>query len=303
MKYIQDKIVPGMQPLKVAIVHPTDAFSILGAFESAAAKLITPVLVGPVEKIRKAAQEAGIDITAFEIVPTEHSHDAAEKAVELAKTGKVEALMKGKISTEELLHPVVAREAGLRTQHRMTHVFITQDAGYHKPLFITDAAINIAPDLDVKLDIVQNAVDYFWRLENKAPKVAILTASEKVQTNMPATVDAGALVAMSRAKQIRGAIVDGPFALDIIFSKEAAKIKGIVSEVSGDPDIIVCPEVQTGNALYKSRVFMSGAESGGLVLGAKIPIILTSRADNVQARINSSAMALLYARGTPRPEA
>jgi len=302
MKYIKDKITPDMAPLKVAVVHPVDESSIKGAFESAAAGLITPILVGPETKIRDAAQKAGIDITSFQIVPTDHSHAAADMAVKLVKEGKAEAIMKGAISTDELLHPVVAKEAGLRTAHRMTHVFITHDAGYHKPLFITDAAINITPDLKTKIDIVQNAVDFFWRLEGKEPKVAILTATEKIQEDMPATTDAAILRSMSERKQIRGAKVDGPMALDIAMSKEAAKIKKVFSEVAGDPDILVFPEIQSGNIFYKSRAFMSGAQSGGIVLGAKIPIILTSRSDSVEARITSSAMALLYARGTPRPE-
>lgn len=303
MKYIYDKIAPGTEPLKVAVVHPTDENSLRGAFEAAAAKLITPILVGPEDKIKKVAADAQIDITGMEIVNTEHSHAAAEKAVALVKEGKAEGLMKGKLDTAEFLGPIVAKEGNLRTDKRMSHVFIMQDPGYHKPLYITDAAVNEAPDLMAKKDIIQNAVDLFWRIEGREPKVAILAASEHVEPKQQATLDAAALTVMSMRGQIQGAKVEGPFGMDNAISKKSAKLKGIFSEVAGDPDILVFPDLESGNIYFKSRVLMSQAPLGGVVVGARVPIILNSRSAEPEERKASAAIALVAGRSTtPRPK-
>lgn len=301
MQHIYSKITPAMKPLKVAVVHPTDVNSIMGAFESAAAGFIVPVLVGPAAKIKKAAAEAKIDITPFEIVDTPHSHAAAEKAVELVRAGKAEGLMKGKLSTEEFSLPIVHKEGGLRTGRRMSHVFIMQDPGYHKPLYITDAALNIAPDLSMKKDIIQNAIDLFEAIEGKQPKVAIIAASEKVEQSMESTLHAAALSVMGIRGQIQGGIVEGPFAVDNAISKKSANLKGIFTPVAGDADILMFPELVSGNSFFKSRSFMSAAPSGGVVLGAKVPIILTSRSAEAEERKASAALALLYAR-SPKPQ-
>ncbi|MDE1152414.1 MAG: bifunctional enoyl-CoA hydratase/phosphate acetyltransferase [Micavibrio sp.] len=302
MKYIYDKITPEMEPLKVAVVHPVDENSLRGAFEAAAAKLIVPILVGPEQKIRKAAADANIDISGFEIVPTEHSHASAEAAVKLVKDGKAEALMKGKISTDEFLTPVVAKENGLRTDRRMSHVFIMQDPDYHKPLYITDAAMNIAPDLAAKKDIIQNAIDLFWTIEGREPKVAILAATEKVEEKQQATLDAAALTVMALRGQITGAKVEGPFAFDNAISKKSAKLKDIFSDVAGDADILVFPDMASGNIYFKSRTFLSSAPLGGIVVGARTPIILNSRSAEAEERKASAAIALVNARNPNRPK-
>lgn len=301
MKAIFSKITNTMAPLKVAVVHPVDTNSLQGADESAKAGLIVPILVGPEAKIRQAAADAAIDISNYEIVPTDHSHAAALRAVQLVGEGRAESLMKGKIHTNEFLSPIVARESNLRTRNRMSHLFMLQDAHYPKPLYITDAAINTAPDLKTHVDIIQNAIDFFWRMEARTPDVALLAATEEVLEEMPFTLNAAILQTMGLRKQIRGGNIDGPLSLDIAISDDVAKLKGVFSTVAGHPDILVFPEIQSGNIFYKSRVKMGTAESGGVVLGAKIPIILTSRADDAAARKNSAAMALLCARGTPRP--
>lgn len=302
MKAIFDRINSSMSPLKVAVVHPVDEHSLRGAHESAEANLIIPTLVGPEAKIKEAAEKAKIDIKPYTIVTTDHSHAAAAKAVQMVGAKEVEALMKGKIHTNEFLHPIVAKESNLRTKHRMTHVFMVKDSQYSKPFFITDAAINTTPDHKTYIDIVQNAVDYYWRLEGKAPNVALLSASEEILEDMPFTLTAAGLQAMGQRKQIRGANIEGPLSFDIAFSPEVAKLKGFNSAITGNFDILAFPEIQSANIFYKSRVKMGHAESGGIVLGAACPIILTSRADDTAARKNSSAMALLWARGTPRPE-
>lgn len=302
MKYIFDKLTDDMAPLRVAVVHPVDENSLRGAFEAAAAKLIVPVLVGPEDKIRAAAAAAGIDLTGTEIVATEHSHAAAEMAVRMVKEGKVEALMKGKLHTDEFLAPVVMKENGMRTDRRMSHVFIMQDPGYHKPLYITDAAMNIAPDLMTKRDIVQNAVDLFWKIEGRAPKVAILAATEEVDPKQPSTIDAAALTVMALRGQITGAKVEGPFAFDNAISKQSAQLKGIVSDIAGDADILVFPDIESGNIYFKSRVNLSQVPLGGIVAGARAPIILTSRSAGPQERKASAAIALLNARKPARPK-
>ncbi len=286
-----------LPPLRTAVVHPVDANSLGGAIESAKEGIIVPVLVGPEHKIRAAADAQGYDISSYEIISTEHSHEAAQRAVELARSGEVEALMKGKIHTQEFMSPIVAHDSGLRTGRRMSHVFVVDVPTYHKPLFITDAAINIQPNLAAKKDIVQNAIDLFLALELGTPKVAIVSAVETVDEKIPSTLDATALCKMADREQIVGGLLDGPLALDNALSREAAEIKGIVSQVAGDADIIVVPDVEAGNMLYKQLRILSGVDGAGIVLGARVPIILTSRAAGKGVtRKASSALALVYGR-------
>lgn len=309
MKYILDKITPDMQPLKVAVVHPVDENSLRGAFEAAAAKLIVPVLVGPEEKIKKVAAEKGIDISAFEIVATEHSHAAALKAVELIKEGKAEGLMKGSLHTDEFLLPIVKSDSGMRTDRRMSHVFVMQVPGRAKPVWITDAALNVAPTLMEKRDIIQNAADLFWKLEGRDPLVAVVAATEEVNPGMPATLEAAALSKMADRKQIKGAKVDGPLAFDNAVSEESAKLKGIFGDVAGKADILAMPDIEAGNMVFKALDYMAQAELGGVVLGARVPgtdkpapIILTSRSDGPDERKASAALALLNVRKAGRPK-
>lgn len=286
----------GLAPLITAIVHPVSVTSILGVQKAAEAKIIVPILVGPKERIKKAAQEAKIDISDYEIINTAHSQASAEIAAQMASTAKVNALMKGEIHTDELMHIIVKKESGLRTSRRMSHVFVMDVSYYHKPLFLSDAAINIFPDLAIKKDIVQNAIDLFIALGFGTPKVGIISATEEVNSAIPSTLDATALCKMSDREQIKGGILDGPLAFDLAISKESANIKHIKSEVAGDADIIITPDIESGNMLYKQMAFLARAESAGIVLGAKIPIILTSRSSDPESRKASCAMALLYAR-------
>jgi phosphate acetyltransferase len=282
-----------LKPLITAVVHPVDKNSLEGAIEAAKEGLITPILVGPEAKIRAVAKAEKLDISTYELISTEHSHAAADKAVELVLHGKIEAIMKGKIHTDELMHPIIN---GLKTGRRMSHIFMVDSPNYHKPFFLSDAAINIFPNLMDKKDITQNAIDLFIALGLGKPKVAIVSAVETVNEKIPSTLDATALCKMAERGQITGGILDGPLALDNAFSKEAAKEKDIVSEVAGDADIIIVPDVESGNMLYKQLTFLSGAEAAGIVLGARVPIILTSRASKVMTRKASSALALVYAR-------
>lgn len=286
----------GLKPLRTAVVHPCDTYSLLGAVTSADQRLIEPVLVGPKDKILAVAKQENVDISRFELVHTPHSHAAAERAVELAHQGEVEALMKGKLHTDELMAAVVDKEKGLRTARRMSHVFIFDLPNYHKPLFLTDAALNIQPDLMSKKDIVQNAIDLFDILGFGTPKVAILSAVETVTMDIPSTLDATALCKMAERGQIMGGILDGPLAFDNAVSVEAAAIKGIHSPVAGDADILVVPDIESGNMLYKQARFLTGNDGAGIVLGARVPVILTSRAGNTEARNASSALALVYFR-------
>lgn len=302
MKYIADKITSDMAPLRVAVVHPVDQNTLSGAFEAAAAKLIVPILVGPEDKIRTTAAELGISLEGIEIVSTEHSHAAAEAAVQLVKDGRAEGLMKGKLHTNEFLAPIVAKENNLRTEARMSHVFIMQDPGYHKALYVTDGAMNIAPDLKTKADIVQNAIDLFWKIEGREPKVAILAATEEVEPSQQTTLDAAALTVMAMRGQIKGGKVEGPFALDNAISKESAKLKGIVSDVAGDADILVFPNIEAGNIFFKSRALMSKVPLGGVVVGARVPVMLTSRSAGASERTASAGIALLAARRPGRPK-
>jgi phosphotransacetylase len=291
----------GLPPLKTAIVHPVDGNSLGGAVAAAHAGLMLPVLVGPEAKIRATAEEAGLDISGFELVATEHSHAAAEAAVALARSGEVEALMKGKLHTDELMQAVLDKQLGLRTGRRMSHVFALQVPAYPKPLFLTDAALNIRPDLSAKRDIVQNAIDLFIALEFGTPRVALLSAVETVNEAIPSTLDATALCKMADRGQITGGLLDGPLAFDNAISPEAASAKGIVSQVAGQADILVVPDVESGNMLYKQLRYLFGVEAAGVVLGSRVPIILTSRAAGPGlTRLASSALALLYARKQPK---
>ncbi|MCW8407432.1 bifunctional enoyl-CoA hydratase/phosphate acetyltransferase [Legionella sp. PATHC035] len=285
-----------LKPLVTAVVHPVDVLSIKGAIASAEEGLITPILVGPKQKILDAAKEADVDITAYELVATEHSNEAAEIAVKLAATKKVEAIMKGKIHTEELMKPIVSKDNGLRTGRRMSHVFSLDVPNYPKPIFLTDAAINLFPNLREKCDIVQNAIDLFHALELGTPNVAILSAVETVNEKIPSTLDATALCKMAERGQITGGVLDGPLAFDNAISIDSAREKGICSPVAGNADILVVPDVESGNMLYKQMTYLSGIEAAGMVLGAHVPIILTSRGSNELSRKASCVMALLYAR-------
>ncbi len=287
----------GLDPLKTAIVHPVDANSLGGAIDAAQEGLIIPVFVGPEHRIRAVAEKEEFDLSPYEIINTKHSHEAAERSVELARVAKVEALMKGHIHTDELMHPALSKEKGLRTARRMSHVFVIDVPSYKKPLFLTDAALNIEPHLMEKKDIVQNAIDLFLTLGHGTPKVAIVSAVETVNEKIPSTLDATALCKMAERGQITGGLLDGPLALDNAISKEAALAKGIVSQVAGDADIIVVPDVESGNMLYKQMRYLSGLEAAGIVMGASVPIILTSRsAKRGITRNASSALALVYAR-------
>ena len=286
----------GLDPIRTAVVHPVDTPSLLGAVEAARAKLIVPVLVGPEPKIRAAAAQAGLDLAPYEIVSTEHSDAAATQAVAMARAGKVEALMKGALHTEELMRAVVDGDHGLRTARRISHVFAIDAPGYPRPLFITDAAINIYPTLKDKRDIVQNAIDLVHALGIAEPRVAILSAVETVTESIRSTLDAAALCKMADRGQITGGILDGPLAFDNAVSAEAAKTKGIISPVAGRADIFVVPDLEAGNMLAKQLEYLAEAQVAGIVLGARVPIILTSRADKTLARLGSCAIALLLAR-------
>jgi phosphate acetyltransferase len=277
------------------VAHPCEETALAGALEAAAQGLITPILVGPAARIDEVAKGKGIDLGRTRIVDAPHSHAAAARAVELVRQGEADLLMKGSLHTDELLSAVVAREKGLRTGRRLSHVFIMDVPTYHKVLIVTDGAINIAPTLEDKVDICQNAIDLAISLGVERPKVAILAAVETVTSKMPATLDAAALCKMAERKQITGALLDGPLAFDNAISKEAARTKGIASEVAGDPDILLAPDLEAANMLAKQLTFLANADSAGLVLGARVPIILTSRADSVRSRIASCAVAMLAA--------
>lgn len=285
----------GRPPVATAVAHPCEASALAGAVEAGAMGLITPILVGPAGKIGEIAQQAGIDLKGVRIVDAPHSHASAARAVELVRCGEAELLMKGSLHSDELLAAVVARETGLRTGRRVSHVFLMDVPTYHKVLIVTDAAINIAPTLEDKVDICQNAIDLAIMLGVETPKVAILAAVETVNSKMIATIDAACLCKMAERGQIRGALLDGPLAFDNAISREAARTKGITSAVAGDPDILLVPDLEAGNILAKQLSFLANADSAGLVLGARVPIILTSRADTVRSRIASCAVAMLAA--------
>ena len=290
----------GLVPIRTAVVHPVDRNSLLGAIDAARAGLIVPVLVGPEAKIRAVAAAESVDLALYAVVATRHSHEAAERAVAMVRAGEVEALMKGSLHTDELMHEVVAKETGIRTARRLSHVFVVDVPTYARLLFITDAAINIAPDLDAKRGIVQNAIDLARVLGVERPKVAILSAVETLSPEIRSTIDAAALCKMADRGQITGGVLDGPLAFDNAVSEEAARVKGIESPVAGRADILVVPDLESGNMLAKQLEYLGEAQSAGVVLGARVPIVLTSRADSPLTRMTSCAVALLYARGGPR---
>ncbi len=288
-------------PAATVVVHPCDETSLRGATAAAEAGIIVPVLVGPAARIAAVAREHGIDIDRFEIVDAPHSEAAAAKAVALIHESKGELLMKGSLHTDELMREVTSGKTGLRTARRISHVFVMDVPTYPETLFITDAAINIFPDLDAKRDIVQNAIDLFTQVGLGTPRVAILSAVETVTAKIPSTIDAAALCKMAERGQITGGVLDGPLAFDNAIDPEAAKIKGIKSAVAGRAQILVVPDLEAGNMLAKNLSFLAKADSAGIVLGARVPIILTSRANSVRARMASCAVAVLYAharRGT-----
>jgi len=291
----------GLEAIPTAVAWPCDETSLTGAIDAAKQGLITPILVGPAAKIAELAKTHGIDLRGVEVVDVGESHAAAAKATHLVREGKAELLMKGSLHSDEILAAVVAKESGLRGGRRLSHVFLMDVPTYHKVLIVTDAAINIAPTLEDKVDIVQNAIDVARAFGVERPKVAILAAVETVSSRMPATLDAAALCKMAERGQIKGGVLDGPLAFDNAISRDAAKIKGIVSEVAGDPDILLAPDLEAGNMMAKQLSFLANADSAGLVLGARVPVILTSRADSLRSRIASCAVAVLaaHARRTP----
>jgi phosphate acetyltransferase len=283
------------EALPTAVAHPCDETSLQGAIEAAEAGLIIPLLIGPKDKISTVAKAVGLKIDGFELIDAPHSQAAAEKSVEIVRAGKAELLMKGSLHSDELLGAVTKRDTGLRTGRRISHVFVMDVPTHHQTLFVTDAAVNIAPDLMAKRDIVQNAIDLFAGLGLGKPKVAILSAVETVTPAIPSTIDAAALCKMADRGQITGAELDGPLAFDNAISQTAARIKGIKSPVAGQAQILVVPDLEAGNMLAKNLTFISKADAAGIVLGARVPIILTSRADNVRTRMASCAVAMLLA--------
>ena len=282
-------------PVPTAVVHPCDEVSLSGAVEAAKLGLIVPLLVGPQARIQAVAAKAGLDISGYEIIDAAHSHDAAAKAVALVRAGKAEALMKGSLHTDELMAAVVARDTGLRTARRISHCFIMDVPGHATPLVITDAAVNIAPTLEDKVDIVQNAIDMVHALGVSQARVAILSAMETVNPKVPSTIEAAALCKMADRGQITGGILDGPLALDNAISPEAVAVKKIVSPIGGDANILIVPDLEAGNMLAKSLALLAAADGAGIVLGARVPIILTSRADALLTRLASCAVAVLLA--------
>jgi phosphate acetyltransferase len=285
----------GLAPVPTAVAYPCEESALAGAMEAAEKGLCDPLLVGPAAEIQGIARKAGIDLGRAQIIPAPDGPAAARQAVALVREGKAELLMKGSLHTDELLAAVVARETGLRTGRRISHVFVMDVPTYHKVLVVTDAAINIAPTLEDKVDICQNAIDLAVSFGVEKPKVAILAAVETVNSKMPATLDAAALCKMAQRGQIAGGLLDGPLAFDNAISKEAARIKKIQSEVAGDPDILLVPDLEAGNILAKLLSFLAHADSAGLVLGARVPIVLTSRADSVRSRIASCAVGAMAA--------
>jgi phosphate acetyltransferase len=284
-----------LAPVRTAVAHPCDEPSLTGALQAAAAKIISPILVGPEARIRRLAASLNLDLSGLQLVDAPHSHAAAEKAVQIVRAGQADALMKGSLHSDELLAEVVRKDTGLRTERRVSHVFIMDVSTYPKALFITDAAVNILPTLEDKADIARNAIELAQALGIKLPKVAILSAIETINSKMPSTIDAAALCKMADRGQITGALLDGPLALDNAISREAAAVKHISSQVAGDADILLVPDLEAGNMLAKELTFLANADAAGIVLGARVPIMLTSRADSVRARMASCAVAALFA--------
>jgi phosphate acetyltransferase len=287
------KVLP---PTPTAVAHPCDQSSIQGAVEAAELGLITPILVGPRGKIEAVAKQSGIDISPYELIDSPHSNASAEAAVRLVREGKAEMLMKGSLHTDELMSAVVARDTGLRTARRISHCFIMDVPALERVLIITDAAVNVFPTLEDKVHIIQNAIDLAHALGKPQPKVAILSAMETVNPKVQSTIEAAALCKMADRGQITGGILDGPLALDNAINLTAAKIKKIESPVAGQADILIAPDLEAGNMLAKSLSFLAGADAAGIVLGARVPIILTSRADSVMTRLASCAVAALVAK-------
>jgi phosphotransacetylase len=284
-----------LEPVPTAVVYPCEQIALAGAIEAGEKGLIIPILVGPTDKIQQIARSSALSLDRAQIVETPDSDSSAAKAVELVREGRADLLMKGSLHTDELLGAVVAKATGLRTGRRVSHAFLMDIPAYHKILVITDAAINIAPALEDKADICQNAIDLAIALGRENPKVAILAAVETVTSKMPATIDAAALCKMADRGQITGGILDGPLAFDNAINKQAAEIKKIRSAVAGDPDIVLAPDLEAGNMLAKQLIYLANAGGAGLVLGARVPIILTSRSDSVRSRIASCAVAMLVA--------
>jgi len=284
-----------IQPLTTAVAHPCDESSLGAAVDAARTSLMTPLLVGPAARIKAVAEKSGLDVDGLEIVDTPHSHASAARAVELVRQGRADALMKGSLHTDELMGEVVKKETGLRTARRISHCFVMDVPGHDEPLIITDAAVNIFPTLEEKVDIVQNAIDLAHSLGITEVRVAILSAMETINPKVTSTIEAAALCKMADRGQIAGGILDGPLALDNAISAEAARIKGIRSPVAGRANVLVVPDLEAGNMLAKSLSFLAGADAAGIVLGARVPIVLTSRADSETARLASCAVASLVA--------
>src|SRR3954447_15305936 len=299
-----DRLVAAAKAIPAAatvVVHPCDESSLRGVADAAEAGIIRPILVGPITRIKATASKYGIDISGFELVDAPHSEAAAAKAVELIHAGKGELLMKGSLHTDELMRSVTAKGTGLRTDRRISHVFVMDVPAYSETVFVTDAAINIFPDLDCKRDIVQNAIDLYTQAGfGSSPRVAILSAVETVTSKMPSTIEAAALCKMADRGQITGGLLDGPLAFDNAIDREAARIKGIKSEVAGRAQILVVPDLEAGNMLAKNLAYFAKADSAGIVLGGRVPVVLTSRADTPRARMASCAVAALYAHARRR---
>lgn len=284
-----------LAPITTAVVHAVEPISLRGAIAAAEARLIAPVFVGPRAKMLRAAEEAQVCLDSYRIMNADHSHAAAAAAVSLARVGRVQAIMKGALHTDEIMAEVVAKESGLRTERRLSHVYVMDAPAYSKLLFVTDAAINISPTLDEKRDIVQNAIDLARALGLTKPKVAILSAVETVYSKIPSTIDAAALCKMADRGQITGGLVDGPLGFDNAISQEAARAKGLQSTVAGDADVLVAPDIDAANMLAKQLDYLAGAVAAGIVLGARVPIILSSRAETTLPRMASCAVANIYA--------
>jgi len=283
----------GLPPLRTAVVHPCDPPSLTAALTAADRGLIEPILIGPENKLRSIAEEAGLDLSAVRTIATPHSHASAARAVELVRAAEADAVMKGSLHTDELMAAIVARDTGLRTARRISHVFVMLVPGYDRPLLVTDAAINIEPCLEEKVDIVQNAINLSHALGIPCPRVALLSAVETVTSKLRSTIDAAALCKMADRGQITGGLLDGPLAFDNAVSLEAARTKGIVSEVAGRADILVTPDLESGNILAKQLEYFAHAVAGGIVLGARVPVILSSRADSLESRVLSCGVAVL----------
>src|SRR5271165_648877 len=290
----------GAPPLPTAVVHPCSVDALVGAVEAARAGLIEPVLVGPEEQIRDTAAKAKLDLSPYKIVSTADAEESAAVAASLAGAGKVAALMKGSLHTDQFMHAVLQRENRLRTSRLLSHCMLIAAPAYSRPIIVSDVAVNIAPDLDQKRDIVQNAIILARAIGISRPKVAVLAAIETVNSKMQATLDAAALAKMADRRQIVGGIVDGPLDLDIAVDKEAARTKGVQTPVAGEADILIAPNIEAGNMMYKELAFMAGAQVAGLVMGARVPVILTSRADTPQARLFSCGLAVLLSEAIAR---